>query len=304
MDRTLPIKRKIGHILIYGVAASSLLVLNLVRNALATSRLTGPREVSVTPFMKNVYYFGTVMIDWAGGTDKLYTYAIPLTILLFVFLTAVLLYGYLKKNIGSYENLAVAFTFVYGAFIIVSSTFSRYERINTRLLSPLFVTLLLSCTFWVIDLIKKINTRGKYIALPIAILLIAGFCYQELTTDLQRYDDENDYGVPGYTDDSWNKSAFAAYLKKDSSLFKPGVPIYSDANEALYFLSGAKVKLLPHRYFKNTIQQFYQVKHYYLVWFNAMDNPELISLKDVVKVEHLKVLKQFPEGAIYEYSGD
>ncbi|MGZ3754619.1 MAG: hypothetical protein ACXVAY_19385 [Mucilaginibacter sp.] len=304
MDRSLPLKRKIGHILIYGVAASSLLVFNLVRNALATGRLTGPREVSVTPFMKNVYYFGTVMIDWAGGTDKLYTYAVPLTILLFVFLTAVLLYGYLKKNISSYENLAVAFTFVYGAFIIVSSTFSRYERINSRLLSPLFVTLLLSCTFWVIGLIKKINNRGKYIALPIAILLIAGFCYQELTTDLQRYDDENDYGVPGYTDDSWNKSAFAAYLKKDNSLFKPGVPVYSDANEALYFLSGAKVKLLPHRYFKNTIEQFYQVKHYYLVWFNAMDNPELISLNDVVKVEKLKVLKQFPEGTIYEYVGE
>jgi hypothetical protein len=35
-----------------------------------------------------------------------------------------------------------------------------------------------------------------------------------------------------------------------------------------------------------------------------MDNPELISLKDVVKVEHLKVLKQFPEGAIYEYGGE
>jgi len=198
--------------------------------------------------------------------------------------------------------LMVTFALVYGGFIIVSSTFSRYERINTRLLAPMFIPLLLSCTYWAIGLTKRIKLPSKYIILPILVIWMSGFCCQELVTDMQRYDDENDYGVPGYTDDSWNQSTFAIYLKKDNSLFKPGVPVYSDANEALYFLSGAKVKLLPHRYFNADIQKFYQIKHYYLVWFNAMDNPELISLKDVIKVENLKLLKQFPDGAIYEYS--
>jgi hypothetical protein len=232
-------------------------------------------------------------------------------------------YNYLKKQVNSYENLVVAFTFVYGAFIIISSTFSRYERINSRLLSPLFITLLLSFTWWAITAVKRIGPKLKYVTTGFMVIIMLGFIYVEafsttmnspnsIEGDLQRYSDENEYGIPGFTDDSWNKSEFTAYLKKDNSLFKPGIPVYSDANEALYFLSGAKVKILPHRYFKEDIQKFYQLKHYYLVWFNQMDNPELISLKDIIKVKNLKLLKKFTattddgtiDGAIYEYDGE
>ena len=176
----------------------------------------------------------------------------------------------------------------------------------------MYIALLLSCTYWIVGITKSLSLKPKYALKALTVLLLGTFCYQEYLTAYKRYDDEGEYGVPGYTDDSWNKSQFAEYLKKDKSIFKPGVPIYSDANEALYFLSGDKVKLLPHRYFKNTIQNFYQIKHYYLVWFNQMDNPELISLKDIVKVENLKILKKFTapgdegiiDGAIYEYEGN
>ena len=313
MDRQLNIKIKIKHIVIYSITSCLPLVLNLVRNALATSRLTGPREQSITPFLKNVYYFGTVLCDWAGFSVKVYPFSTLITGVLFIYLIGFLIYNYIKQNVSSYEHIAIAFTFVYGAFIIISSTFSRYERINSRLLSPIFVTLLLSCTWWTIGIVKNTPPKIKYMLATVFILMIGGFTYTEAfsTTlnspssvegDAQRYDDENDFGIPGYTDDSWNKSAFAIYLKTGHGLFKAGVPIYSDANEALYFLSGARVKLLPHRYFVNDIQKFYRIKHYYLVWFNAMDNPELIGLKDIIKVQQLKLIKQFADGAVYEYN--
>ncbi|MDB5110582.1 MAG: hypothetical protein JWR67_1696 [Mucilaginibacter sp.] len=323
MDRALILKKKVQHIIIYGIVASSLLALNLVRNIMVTGRLTGPREASFTPFIKNVYYFGTVMCDWLGFSAKAYPFATLITALLFAALIGMLVYNYLKKQVNSYENLVVAFTFVYGAFIIISSTFSRYERINSRLLSPLFITLLLSCTWWAITAVKKTGPKLKYVTTSFLVIIILGFIYVEAFSTtmnssnsiqgaLKRYEDENEFGIPGYTDDSWNKSEFATYLKKSNGLFKQGVPVYSDANEALYFLSGAKVKLLPHRYFNNDIQKFYQLKHYYLVWFNQMDNPELISLKDIIKVKNLKLLKKFTastdegiiDGAIYEYNGE
>jgi hypothetical protein len=301
LDLKSPYKRRIQDIFLYGFVSISFLVLNLVRNITITGRLTGPREASFTPFSKNVYYFGTVICDWLGLSEKSYNIEPVITYLLFAGLIALLVINFRKKKLGSFENIAVTFAFVYGAFIIISSTFSRYERINSRLLSPVYIALLLSCTYWIVGLMKSVQKNPKYILTGITCLLMLGFCYQEYLTAYERYDDEGEYGVPGYTDDSWNKSQFAEYLKKDKTIFKPGVPIYSDANEALYFLSGDKVKLLPHRYFKNTIQHFYKVTHYYLVWFNDMDNPELISLKDIQKVENLKLLKQFPEGAIYEY---
>ncbi|CAN5313839.1 hypothetical protein BH09BAC6_BH09BAC6_17370 [soil metagenome] len=301
LDRALILKRKIQHIFIYGVTACSLLVLNLIRNTMGTGRLTGPREASITPFWKNMYYFGTVMCDWAGFPPQTYALATVLTTLLFIAIIAVLAWHYFKKSIRTYETILITFTLIYGLFIVVSSTFSRYERINSRLLAPLFIPLLLTCTYWTIEFTEMLRQKWKYAVVSVFVILMLGFSYQELAADLQRYDDEMDYGVPGYTDDSWNKSAFAAYLKKGPANFQPGIPIYSDANDALYYTSGMYVKLLPHRYFKADIDKFYKVKHYYLVWFNSMDNPELISLKDIVKVEKLKLLKQFEDGAIYEY---
>jgi hypothetical protein len=302
LDRALLVRKKIIHILIYGVTASSMLALNLLRNAMTTSKLTGPREASVTPFMENLHYFGTVMCDWAGFSEKLYPLATIVAIILFIALIVVVAFNYFERSIRTYENLVATFTLLYGLFIVISSSISRYERINTRLLAPIFIPMLLTCTYWAIAFVRMIRPRWKYIIVTVFVFLMLGFSYQELSADMQRYDDENDYGVPGYSDDSWNTSPFAAYLKKNEKIFKPGVPIYSDANEALYFLSGTYAKLLPHRYFKSDIQRFYTVKRFYLVWFPSMDNPELISLKDIEKAKHLTLLTQFKDGAIYAYN--
>jgi hypothetical protein len=39
-----------------------------------------------------------------------------------------------------------------------------------------------------------------------------------------------------------------------------------------------------------------------LIWFNNLNNTELIGLQDIVKRENLNKLYQFPEGAVYEYT--
>jgi hypothetical protein len=165
----------------------------------------------------------------------------------------------------------------------------------------MFICLLIGCTSWVPDLLSGIKLKKQVLfAIPF-VLLMLGFEYTVYKIDYQRYDDENDYGVPGYTDDDWNKSHFIFFLKTHQNIYKPGIPIYTDADEAVYFFTGASSKLLPHRYFKNQVGQFYLVKHYYLVWFNTLNNPELIGLQDIVKREQLKKLYQLPEGAVYEY---
>jgi hypothetical protein len=221
-------------------------------------------------------------------------------------LTAFFLYNQFKRKANTYENIALTFALIYGLFIIISSTFTRYERINTRLLAPMFIPLLWACTSWVIRLIKRVrfDKTKRIIAWSAFTVVMLIFCYNELYADTDRYNDQSDYGVPGYTDDSWNKSAFVEFLKHHKDIYKPGVPIYSDASEAVYFACGLPAHLLPHRFFTHDIAKFYSIKHYYLVWFNDLDNPELISLKDVVKQEKLTKLHQFPEGAVYEYTSE
>ncbi|MDR6943090.1 hypothetical protein [Mucilaginibacter pocheonensis] len=305
LDRVLPLKKKIVHIIIYGFVCISLLVCNLLFNAFMSGTATGPREPSITPFDKNLYYFGTVMCDWMGLTPDQYFLATPLAIIILVGFIAALAFNYYRRRLDSYENLAITFALVYGLFIILSSTFSRYERINHRLLAPIYIPALWGYTSWALLLLKKIsNINTRRVVAIVFIALMLGFVTKEFFIDKQRYMEQvaDDYGVPGYTSDDWLESPFAAYLKHiDKSMFKPKVTIYTDAHEAVYFFSGMSSYLVPHKFFQKDIAKFHKKKHFYLIWFKNLENPELIHLKDIEKVKSLKMIKDFgDEGAIYE----
>lgn len=307
LDRTLTIKKKIGHIIIYGLVSISLLVSNLVYNAFKSGTVTGPREPSITSFGKNVYYFGTVICDWIGFTPDQYFLATPLASIILLGFIIALAYNYYRRHLNSYENLAITFSLVYGLFIILSSTFSRYERINSRLLSPLYITALWGYTSWVLLWLKSINGKGTRIIVgAILTVLMLGFIGKEFYIDYDRYNDQvaDDYGAPGYTDASWQESEFANYLRTiDKTQFDPKVNIYTDAHEAVYFFSGISSYLVPHKFFKNDVEKFYKIRRFYLIWFNNLENPELINIKDIQKVKELKLLKKFEDGAVYEYDG-
>ncbi|RYU86539.1 hypothetical protein EWM62_17955 [Mucilaginibacter terrigena] len=309
LDRKLPIRKKIGHILIYGVICISLLVANLTFNALHTGTVTGPREPSITSFGKNLFYFGSVFCEWMGMTPNMYTLvALPLAIIILAGFIAALAFNFTRRKLDSFENLAITFALVYGLFIVLSSTFSRYERINPRLLSPMYIPALWGYTSWGLLLLKRIRLKNMRITVAtLFILMMLGYITKIYLVDKKRYDEQiaDDYGNPGYTDDGWMESEFANYLRHiDKSIFDPRVTIYSDAHEAVYFFSGMSSYLVPHKFFKKDVEKFYKIKRFYLIWFNNLENKELINIKDIEKVKKLKVIKQFEEGAIYEYEGE
>jgi hypothetical protein len=303
LDDQLTIRRKIKHILILGFGSISLLVGNLFLNSLNTGLSTGKRLPSVTPFSQNLYYVGTVMNDWGALGKFADQFAIPIAAIILVSLIVILVWKAATGQINSYENIVIAFTIVYGLFIILLATFSRFERINSRLLSPMFIPLVISCTSWVPDVIKNIRSKAKYVLSGVAIVMMLAFEYFTLQIDLQRYDDESDYGVPGYSDDSWNTSPFVGFLRSHKNIFKPGVPIYTDADEAVYLFTGMTPTLVPHRFFKKDVDKFFETKHYYYIWFKTLDNTELINIHDIEKVHKLNKLYDLKDGAVYEYNG-
>ena len=304
LDNQLVIRKKFVHVLVFGFISISLLIGNLILNRLSTGLSTGTREPAVTPLSKNLYYSGNVMCDWMGLSHSAYPYSILIVCFLLLFLVAIIIWRAFTGKINSIENIVIMFAAFYGIFIPVLACVSRFETLNSRLLSPMFICLLIGLTCWVPDLLRGLNIKKQVIyAIPFVALMLFSE-YSIAMTDYQRYDDENDYGVPGYSDDDWNKSQFVPFLKSLKTIYKAGVPLYTDADEAVYFFTGATSKLLPHRYFKNTVDQFFGVKHYYLIWFDDLNNPELIGLQDIVKKEKLHLLYQFPEGGVYEYTGD
>ena len=303
LDNQLTLRKKIQHILIFGSVSISLLVGNLILNRLSSGLSTGTREPSITPLSKNLYYAGTVFCDWMGLPDTFYPYAIAIACIILASLVALLVWKGIKNRINTGETIIIMFAAVYGIFIPVLASFSRFEPLNSRLMSPMYICLLIGITSWIPDVIRHYKfSKQLMFAIPFVALMLF-FEYSIGATDYQRWYDENDYGVPGYTDDDWNKSDFITFLRSHKNIYKPGVPIYSDADEAVYFFTESSATLLPHRYFLNTVKQFYGVKHYYLIWFNALNNTELIGLKDIEEHENLKLLYQLKDGAIYEFNG-
>jgi len=299
LDTELPIKKKIGHILFYGTISISLLVANLVLNKLSTGLSTGTREPSITSFSENLHYFGTVICDWGALGNKPYPYATLIAAVILAALIAVLLFKAFKGRMNSYENIVIAFAIVYGLFIVIWASISRFERINSRLISPMFIPLLIACTCWVPDVIAMVKSKAKYALAGVAMILMLAFEYATYQTDWQRYDDENDYGVPGYSDDDWNKSDFVVYLKHHKNLFNSPTPIYTDADEAVYLFTGMSSTLIPHKFFKADVDKFYAQKRFYLVWFDTLNNSELLSLQDIAKNKKLVKIGAAKGGEVY-----
>ncbi|MGZ3810663.1 MAG: hypothetical protein ACXVJN_03005, partial [Mucilaginibacter sp.] len=217
-------------------------------------------------------------------------------------LIGILLWKAWTGRINSYENIVIAFAIVYGLFIVISASISRYERINSRLLAPMFIPLLISCTSWVPDMLRMVNSKiWKYVLGGVAVIMMLAFEYSTYQVDYQRYDDENDFGVPGYSDDSWNKSEFVVYLKKHQEMFKPGVPIYTDADEAVYLFTRMSSTLIPHKLQTDKVQKFYSTKRFYLIWFDNLYNSELISLPDIMAHKKLVKLGGVEQGEVYYY---
>jgi len=301
VDLSLPLRRKLIYLFTYGPIAIALLTANLIRNALASGTSTGPREPSVTPFIQNLGYFGNTICGWLSVSGISTGISITVGAIVLVAFAAMLVIRILKRRFNGYEIITVAFAFIYGAFIILSSTFSRYERINDRLLAPMYIPFLWACTAWACKYLKWQRVNVNVAKGAVLTLLLLFIDYRLYKIDYQRYDDQSDYGVPGYTDDSWNTAKFTPFLRKNPQLFHSNYPVYSDAYEAVYFFTGQTVKLLPHRFFEQDIANFYNLKHFYLIWFKDLDNPELISIKDIRKQRKLVKLYEFPEGAVYKY---
>ena len=299
LDNKLLVKKKITHILIYSAFSVSLLVGNLILNSISTGLSTGTREPSVTPFVKNLYYIGTVLADWGSLSKEAYPYAVLIASVVFIAIIAILSWKSFKGRTYGYENIIISFAIVYGLFIVISATISRYETINNRLLAPMFIPLLIACTSWVPDVLKLVQLYLKYVLAGLAIIMMLAFEYATYQTDWQRYDDEKDYGVPGYSDDDWNKSEFVVYLKQNKGMFKPDVPIFTDADEAVYLFTGISSSLIPHKFFKADVGKFLAHKRFYLVWFDNLFNPELISLSEIMQNKKLVKIGGAKEGEVY-----
>jgi len=302
LDRKLVISKKFVHLLLYGFIGILFLAANLYRNYLVTGMLTGDREKSLTSLFQNIENYAYVFSDF------FYFHSFPIIMVLFIGTSFILFYIYshiihlYKTNrYYNYWNILGTFFIVYSLFMILSATFSRYETLNVRLLSPLYLPCLLPLTFVISWLISKQKGWKKYSLISFFVLLFVFINIYQFKDNNDLYEMAKDAGIPGYAEDCWKNSPILDYIKSDKTHFKDDTRIYSDGNEAVYLFTGLSADLIPHRESKRENADFVeeQKSDYYLVWFYDNASPELLSLEKLLKEHYYVELASAPEGRIY-----
>ena len=302
LDQKLVIRRKIGHLVLYGAIGIFFLVANLFRNHLVTGMLTGDREKSLTSLYQNIKNYTYVFSDFF----YFHNFSIALILLIGISFLIFYIYSHIihiaKSNrYYNYWNICGTFFIVYSLFMILSATFSRYETLNMRLLSPLYLPCLLPFTFVITWLLSKLKGWKRYSFISLLVLLFGVINFYQFQDNYELYDMAKDGGIPGYAEDCWKSSPILDYIKKDKTHFNDNTQIYSDGNEAIYLFTGLQADLIPHVESKGENADFLdaQSEDYYLVWFYDNESPELLSLKRLLKEHYYVEIASAPEGCIY-----
>ena len=302
MSNKLNWSKKIQHALIFGTIASSLFLVNLIRNILLTQTLTGNRQKGVTPFLENLKYYGLVISNWMPFSK--WTNLYP-TIIGFLFLSVVLflfIYRYFaSREAHAFEKLSVAFTLIYSLFMLAVATISRFETINNRLLAPFFIPCILTIIFYIASIFKITKTiRLKTILIIFCIVLVLPTLFQYSKVDRATYLENIQGGIGGYSDDDWFiSSELLKYSASNPSLFKSGKVVFSNAAHAVYFKTKQPIQILPERKYENLVADFNKMPTQVLIWFDKEDNPEVLTMQEVASTKNLQIIGKFNDGVIY-----
>ncbi|HVW59766.1 MAG TPA: hypothetical protein VHC48_07020 [Puia sp.] len=301
-DRGTSWSKKITHILLFGLISISLAALNVFRNHLVTGTLTGYREKAVTSLGRNLQYFGSVFCDWLPFFDDPYKYpALVGVVCLLVGLAWWLFRLIRQRNEYSYDQIATAHFLVYGFFLLVIASVTRFQQLDSRLMSPLFIPWLWASSSWIPSVMARV---GKHQRRWLAAFALAGaLCMEYGEWDMYKFNWNGiQYaGIPGYTEDSWTQSPTMDFVKKNLELHKP-VPIYSNAYEGIWFFTGMVTDLIPHKDLPWDVRDLMREDHFYVVWFEDALNTDLLTIEDIRKTKHLDTAWRFNDGAVYYFT--
>lgn len=301
LDKQLKWKQKVKHLVAFGVIGCSFVTVNLIHNTLVTGLLTGKRQKGITPLSDNIAYSGNVLSDWSSLWGDSHIFFIVIGVLIIALFVWLFLKNLQKKqDYHSYENIIIAFFIVYVGFIILSSTISRYEQINNRLLSAAFLPFIWGITHKVPAWIRALKKRHHKWGVGIIFTVVAiAVCSNYYAINADNYSFMRESGIPGYTEDCWRQSPTIRFLQHDRAYFNPDSMIYSNHNQAIYFYTNYAVDAVPEKAYKGDVKMFNDEPLIVLIWFYTDPNRDIMSLKDIKKTKKLRILHSFDDGAIF-----
>ena len=302
LDRKLLIGKKIGHLALLGTLGSAFWIANLFRNYLITNMMMGDRQKSYTSLYENIENYSNVFGDFFYLHSFPMAFIVLIGVSFFVFyIYSHIIHIYKTNRYYNYWNILAVYFIVYALFMVLSSTFSRFETLDMRLLSPLYLPCVLPFTFVITWLISKQSSWRKYGLATFFSLVFVIISYGQYQDNCDLYNMAEHNGLPGYAEDRWKNSKLIDYIKQHKERFKENTMIYSNGNEAVYLFTGLKAEALPNRIIKEDNEYFIadNQQEFYLVWVQDNAGPDSLSFKRLLNSDKYILLSNHPEGKIY-----
>ncbi len=298
-NQELPRHTRFRHCLYFGLLSISLFLINILRNELLTGLAMGQRPKNDAGFLLILGNFGSGFCDWLSLQKTPVTVTIMSAAVLFIFTASAVFLSRRKESKNLPERIIAVTGLMYCIFMLFTSTLTRYEPFTSRLLSPLFILLTWTLSWWIPGVLLASRRPYRWIYTAAALLVAAWFLNVQLAADYEYYDGVKDAGVPGYKEDPFVQSEMVQFVEKYKTGFNPGIPIYSNAGEAVYFITGLPARQLPFTAFPAKLQLYYAEKNSYLVWFKDLDNPEMPLLDSILRHKNLQPIKELADGTVY-----
>ena len=306
-----PRKQKFLHALLFLGIATAPLALWVLRNYLVSGTLFGERHSSIFTLPQNFNFTFRTLGHWFVPTLMVDQ---PVR-LLFVGLGGGLFsVAALKGNLAAFKKFLydaiplLAYVVCYLGFIIFLATTTAFDPLGDRLLSPVYVPLVL-LLFGFVDFGARafrgiVTTRLVSIALTLIVLLwLAALANHTLGFAAQVRNGGSDF-----TSSRWRTSPTIAYLRAQP--LPNDCALVSNNPAGLYLLTNLTAALSPLKGKYNSSEivtaeietlrgKWFRGDTACLVWFNELNQPYLFTLEELHTIANLRALATFPDGAIY-----
>lgn len=304
--------RKLRNATMFGLISVLPITAWVVRNYMVSSTLIGERGLSPYTLAQNLNSVLDIMSVWVLFSRIPSSSRILIITLFFISMVGILAIVIRRnRNRERSVNLSqivpvLCFLLIYTSYLVVSATIVAFDKIEDRLLSPVYVLLMLLILF-AIDSIGRFP--DKYFSKQVlTVLLIIGFglwLARPILPVVQTVRHSIRNGAGGFSTTAWQNSGLIGYLKEHS----PDGRAYSNAPAGVYILTGISARESPRKYLYNsprsTMDDLLEFRRSldsnrstYIIWFNDVHKPYLYNLQELCSMLSMKVIATTSDGVV------